>query len=62
MASRPPVVACHRCGRDTLNTRVLRFSLVRPAKRPDGKPTTRGCGAIDLCQRCWRTVRGLTGR
>ena len=56
-----PVTRCMVCRRPAVDVKVLRFSLIRSASRPDGRPTTRGCGAIDLCGVCWDNSRVVTG-
>lgn len=41
--------ACDRCG--TTERRVERFTLVKSTRR---RHSSRGAGAIDLCEPCWR--------
>lgn len=55
---RPRKPTCSLCRRrqGDETTAVLHFQLTRVAYRDDGRMTMRGCGAIDLCGRCWRFV------
>lgn len=60
----PPDLRCDMCdipaGEPSFRgpAKVLRFWLIRPSYRSDGRQTTRGAGALNLCQRCWETTAG----
>jgi hypothetical protein len=49
---KPTCSLCRRRQGDE-TTAVLHFWLTRYVYREDGRQTMRGCGAIDLCERCW---------
>lgn len=54
---RPRKPNCSVCGIPWGEDRlVLHFNLTRVNYKPDGRMGTRGAGAIDLCERCWREV------
>lgn len=56
-APTPIVRKCDICWiTDAATTRLLRFSLIRSESHPDGRHTTRGAGAVVLCEACWRKV------
>jgi hypothetical protein len=50
-----PARRCTICA--TAAAPVIRFWLMKAATLPDGRPTTRGAGRIDLCQPCWATAQ-----
>jgi hypothetical protein len=54
-ARRPRAVNCSICGIGS-SAPILHFNLTRKARTPDGRQTSRGAGAIDLCQECWRAA------
>ena len=44
---------CDMCGISGEEQRVLAFGLTHSARHPDGRHTTKGVGAMHLCQQCW---------
>lgn len=51
--ARPRPARCAICGG---NTKLLHFCLLLPLVADAKTNTTRGAGAIDLCEPCWRTA------
>lgn len=45
---------CDICAVPVTSTKLRRFSMITSFRREDGRPTSRSCGIIDLCERCWR--------
>jgi hypothetical protein len=47
-----PPPSCDLCGDE--DKPLARFNLIARIRRADGRPSSRGAGAVDLCERCWR--------
>lgn len=48
---------CDICARTVTTTKIRSFSLVASARKPNGEPTSRSAGRIDLCGLCWGDIK-----
>lgn len=54
-------VYCDRCGKD-LNVNYIKMNLTNPIKNQNGYMIYPQIGRIDLCQECFKKLKGFLGR